>query len=545
MKRSSVLILLALVLLLTVAVAAPAAAQAEFTCDDGSNVVVTNGVEFDVNIRPGDYRATVIGLNGFDPVLAVVETATGGNLCNDDEPNAASYAANLPTTGVVSPSGLNAQMEFSNTGSDFLSLVLLVGGLNGTGGEFILLFEGMQVTTTDGDGDPFAINFSPNLVNSEVGIHAYVLHVEPSLDPLLAVVDGNSQVVTLDGEPVYCDDASNADLCWGDSVSLEGASLTDGTGIVVGDPFDAMISLPTTLLDANTPYDSAFINFLVSSFKNEANQQSTGEYVFAIHTGIAGAGAAGSTGNVIPQGQPGGPAVTAEPGTTTVANAEPIDCTVNARAIEGDVGTAVNVECPANCTGGLWGTGTYTDDSAICAAGVHAGVIPASGGQFSVTIAAGQDAYNGSTANGITSSDWGSWTRSFVPGPVIGGTSTSSGNNTSSGSTTSAGSEVWNIAYGDSGSTQIDSPDGDTYVFDASARDVVTIAVDSDAFDPLIIVTDINGRELSRDDDSGSGFNALISNLRIPSDGQYLLQVTSFTGAPAVGAAYDISITGG
>ncbi len=191
MKRAGILLFVLVSLLLTAAIAAPAAAQAEFTCDDGSNVVITNGVEFDLNIRPGDYRATVIGLNGFDPVLAIVEAATGSNLCNDDDGNAASYAADLPTTGVVAPSGLNAQMEFSNTGSDFLDVVLLVGGLNGTGGEFILLFEGMQVTTNDGEGDPFAINFSPNLVNSGVGIHAYAMHVEPSLDPLIKVVDEN------------------------------------------------------------------------------------------------------------------------------------------------------------------------------------------------------------------------------------------------------------------------------------------------------------------------------------------------------------------
>jgi hypothetical protein len=82
-------------------------------------------------------------------------------------------------------------------------------------------------------------------------------------------------------------------------------------------------------------------------------------------------------------------------------------------------------------------------------------------------------------------------------------------------------------------------------VLQASARDVVTIAVNSDDFDPLVIVTDANGRELSRDDDSGDGFNALVSSLRIPNDGDYIILVTSFSGAVDPGTPYTIEVTGG
>jgi hypothetical protein len=61
----------------------------------------------------------------------------------------------------------------------------------------------------------------------------------------------------------------------------------------------------------------------------------------------------------------------------------------------------------------LWGTDVYTDDSSICTAAVHAGVIPASGGDVTFVIEPGQEEYPASEQNGVTSSQWGSWERSF------------------------------------------------------------------------------------------------------------------------------------
>jgi len=62
----------------------------------------------------------------------------------------------------------------------------------------------------------------------------------------------------------------------------------------------------------------------------------------------------------------------------------------------------------------VWGTNTYSDDSLVCSAAVHAGAIPLEGGETTVQIAAGLPAYVGSASNGVTSSDWGSWARSFT-----------------------------------------------------------------------------------------------------------------------------------
>lgn len=78
--------------------------------------------------------------------------------------------------------------------------------------------------------------------------------------------------------------------------------------------------------------------------------------------------------------------------------------------------------CPANSTGYsdqtvtgstsgfVWGTDIYTDDSSLGKAAVHAGLISA--GQTAtirVCDLPGQSSYTGSTRNGVTTSNWGSW----------------------------------------------------------------------------------------------------------------------------------------
>lgn len=76
--------------------------------------------------------------------------------------------------------------------------------------------------------------------------------------------------------------------------------------------------------------------------------------------------------------------------------------------------TVLTCQCPAGAGGGsVWGSGIYTDDSSICVAAQHAGVIGADGGIVTVEAVAGQDAYQGTTNNGITTSNYGSWSGSF------------------------------------------------------------------------------------------------------------------------------------
>ncbi len=75
-------------------------------------------------------------------------------------------------------------------------------------------------------------------------------------------------------------------------------------------------------------------------------------------------------------------------------------------------GVSFTVNCPANCEGGsLWGTDTYTTDSSVCMAGLHAGVIAKDkGGAVKVLVVKGLNKYAGSDRNGVKSGDWNvSW----------------------------------------------------------------------------------------------------------------------------------------
>jgi hypothetical protein len=91
-------------------------------------------------------------------------------------------------------------------------------------------------------------------------------------------------------------------------------------------------------------------------------------------------------------------------------------CSFTANELKGEPGAIFNISCPANCpdAGNLWGSDTYTGDSRICKAAVHAGAIPAAGGSVMVRIDPGRPAYRGSVHYGVHSSDYGSYGRSFT-----------------------------------------------------------------------------------------------------------------------------------
>ncbi|KAG8555482.1 hypothetical protein GDO81_017719 [Engystomops pustulosus] len=59
----------------------------------------------------------------------------------------------------------------------------------------------------------------------------------------------------------------------------------------------------------------------------------------------------------------------------------------------------------------VWGTDVYTDDSSICRAAIHAGLIPNEGGEVTVWKTPGHVSYSGSTRNGITTKHYGTWPR--------------------------------------------------------------------------------------------------------------------------------------
>lgn len=104
-------------------------------------------------------------------------------------------------------------------------------------------------------------------------------------------------------------------------------------------------------------------------------------------------------------------------GTGGTGGAEEIDWTRQADPWRGNNGRRYSLRCKARGTisSRVWGTDVYTDDSSICSAAVHAGLVTtSSGGTVTIEIRPGQNSYTASTRNGITSQRYDAWNGSFV-----------------------------------------------------------------------------------------------------------------------------------
>ncbi len=80
------------------------------------------------------------------------------------------------------------------------------------------------------------------------------------------------------------------------------------------------------------------------------------------------------------------------------------------------VGQRFQFRATGTTSGDVWGgaNGVYSDDSTVAKAAVHAGVLRAGEtGAVTVRVLAGQSNYQGSTRNGITTSNWGAWGGSY------------------------------------------------------------------------------------------------------------------------------------
>lgn len=72
-------------------------------------------------------------------------------------------------------------------------------------------------------------------------------------------------------------------------------------------------------------------------------------------------------------------------------------------------GTLLSCTCPVGFSekSPVWGTGTYSGDSYICKAALHAGATTRSGGRVAIQTLSDQSSYLGSTHNGVTTFDYG------------------------------------------------------------------------------------------------------------------------------------------
>jgi hypothetical protein len=91
-------------------------------------------------------------------------------------------------------------------------------------------------------------------------------------------------------------------------------------------------------------------------------------------------------------------------------------CTFEGNQIHGEPGSVHRVSCPPGCKENSWayGTETYSGNSRICLAAIHAGLSSeGGGGEFTLILGDKRPAFRGSKRNGVESHDWGSYDVSF------------------------------------------------------------------------------------------------------------------------------------
>jgi hypothetical protein len=95
----------------------------------------------------------------------------------------------------------------------------------------------------------------------------------------------------------------------------------------------------------------------------------------------------------------------------------PISWTTTAYYLPPDFDTPLTVLCPAfdgSIERGAWGTDTYTSDSGICVAAVHAGAITRTGGTVTIQPVPPPPNFSGSERNGVVSREWGAYDGAFT-----------------------------------------------------------------------------------------------------------------------------------
>jgi hypothetical protein len=97
-------------------------------------------------------------------------------------------------------------------------------------------------------------------------------------------------------------------------------------------------------------------------------------------------------------------------------NQTPVTWNTSASMVSSENGKTYTFKCPAGGKAfSVWGTDIYTLDSSVCTAAVHAGKFTReSGGPVTIELRHGESSYQGTTRNGIKTTDYGAYGHSFV-----------------------------------------------------------------------------------------------------------------------------------
>jgi hypothetical protein len=282
MKMKHKLVMLLIFVILSSTVMSNIVAQEQgllpYTCEDGT--IFENAVATTINLRAGQYTVAVLGVDGFDPQIAVVDFDNKELACVQDSPEAADYTVNLVTSGKIDASNKNAQAIF-NVGENFTDVSVIVSDQANSNGELVLLFGTLRATSSDVTGDPIVVALDEPVLKADIPISAYMVSLQGSLDALIEVATKNNKPVSLDGARIYCDDWDTI-ACFGreNILSEEGEYSISAFVDTQLYSVDAVLTLDDVTLERVKTARGNLV-FLMTRFGDVE-----GEYMVALHMGV-------------------------------------------------------------------------------------------------------------------------------------------------------------------------------------------------------------------------------------------------------------------
>lgn len=255
------------------------------TCEDesGNEVTLATGAHIIVEdmVSGLDYTATVMGIDDFNPIMAVVN-GQGEIRCVDDARDTSDFTADLPTTNFIDSQSRNTQIRFNNgVNDDTGDVSIFISNIDEEPGAFLLTVEGMAVNEFDDAGDIFSIIMTEEIRAADVFPTIYAFSVTGRLDPTISLVSDTGEVLTDDTETeIFCDDSGIEEICWGENVTLDSFYVTRSFNRELrAREYDAML---TYQHPEDEEPDRERLSYLVGSYLGT----SFGDYVVAFHITI-------------------------------------------------------------------------------------------------------------------------------------------------------------------------------------------------------------------------------------------------------------------
>lgn len=269
--RKQLILMVALVLMVGLLPTVAARPASQFAGCDFEDKLDSGAFFYAKQLNGVDLNVLVLGVDGFDPAVAIRNVETQEILvCNDDGRDTQDISVNLPSV-TTEPSDKNAQAAVRVPSDERWDLEIIVTSADDVLGEFVVMISGASVFPA-ADKDLYGMATSQSMVDAEVPMGIYVANLGLPQNPL------NPEVTFKFGEDFTetCQASSSSRLCGSNSEDLTGFTVT----------LEAETPIELTGNDVMLFYQAGGDPSEFDIEVNSANAGSTGPYYLMIHTGL-------------------------------------------------------------------------------------------------------------------------------------------------------------------------------------------------------------------------------------------------------------------